>query len=234
MTAERGSTTDQWEQVASLAEVGVMAASLLHELRASLFAARGRMELAVARNQPIGPEAAREILGHLNDLDELLGSWGGMSQTDEPTRRFDIHEPVGRALGLMEARRREVGASVVLVPSDISPMILGRPGAIRQVVVNLVQNALDAVEGGPERQIRLSTEVAGSRVRLTVDDSGPGIARDQRERVLEAFVTSKAPGRGTGLGLFLARRLVEGSSGRLLVEESPAGGARMVVDLPAA
>jgi signal transduction histidine kinase len=71
-------------------------------------------------------------------------------------------------------------------------------------------------------------------VRLLVEDSGPGIARDIRHRIFDPFFTTKGPDEGTGLGLAICQRVVSEVGGKIWLEESPLGGARFVVELPAA
>jgi C4-dicarboxylate-specific signal transduction histidine kinase len=224
-----------WERIAALAELGVMSASLLHELRASLFAAKGTLELAVARDQPLPADAARDVLGHLRDLDDLLSSWGGMGRVDEDSSRFDLNLPLERAIGLVEPRRRQVGASLepALHPGPL--WVHGRPNALRQVVVNVLHNALDAVENtGRRKVVSVATRIDGERIRLDVCDSGPGIPVEMRARLFEPFATSKEPGRGTGLGLYISRRLVEQAGGQLLLDDGEDGGTLVSVELPLA
>jgi signal transduction histidine kinase len=102
------------------------------------------------------------------------------------------------------------------------------------VLLNLLLNAADAVprEGG---KITLrAARAPRDRVQITVEDNGPGIAAEIRDRVFEPFVTTKEPGKGTGLGLAVCLGLVEAAGGTLAVEEGEEGGARFVIELPAA
>ena len=100
------------------------------------------------------------------------------------------------------------------------------------MLVNLLLNAAQALSG----RGRLSVELAsrGEQVELTVDDDGPGIPAHDHERVFQPFVSTKAPGEGTGLGLALCRKLVEAHGGTISADASPLGGARLRVSLPVA
>jgi two-component system, sensor histidine kinase RegB len=101
-------------------------------------------------------------------------------------------------------------------------------GALRQVAQCLLQNALEACQG----PVDLSLEAVGSRLRLEVSDRGPGMAPALLARVGEPFFSTKPPGRGLGLGLFLARSLSEQMGGRLDLESRPGSGTRAVVEVP--
>jgi signal transduction histidine kinase len=101
-----------------------------------------------------------------------------------------------------------------------------------QVVLNLVLNAADAVGAGGH--VRIAAERGGLGVRLSVEDDGPGIDPNVRNRLFEPFVTTKEVGKGTGLGLAVCRGLVESIGGSIVLDETVTRGARFVVELPAA
>src|SRR5690606_1569283 len=154
------------------------------------------------------------------------------------------------------------------------PQVSGNPHHLQQVLVNLLVNAIDALEATPEPAISIRSRVRDTRltervparrkddppgidyshrrrlfatrtpredpysvtgrlVEVIVSDNGPGIARDVRDQIFEPFVTTKEPGKGTGLGLAVSARLIETMGGVLRTEESDAGGAQFVVLLPA-
>lgn len=114
--------------------------------------------------------------------------------------------------------------------------VRGRPGHIQQVAMNLVQNAIDALEGRTEGAIEISARVAGDRGVLSVADSGPGVPEDLAQAVFDPFFTTKPVGRGTGLGLSISNKIVEEHGGRLRLcpSGSALGGACFSFDLPLA
>jgi C4-dicarboxylate-specific signal transduction histidine kinase len=113
--------------------------------------------------------------------------------------------------------------------------VLGLGQELQQVVINLVTNAEHAVRGRPNAVIELATEGREGWVRLTVEDSGPGVPQNVRSRIFDPFFTTKSPDEGSGLGLSICQRVVAEVGGRIWLEDSETlGGAKFVVELPAA
>jgi signal transduction histidine kinase len=110
--------------------------------------------------------------------------------------------------------------------------VTGDPDHLRQVLVNLLLNAAQALAGAG--RLRVGLTCSAEQAELTVDDNGPGIPADEQERVFQPFVSTKGPGEGTGLGLALCRKLVEAHGGTIVAEIAPLGGARLRVILPTA
>jgi C4-dicarboxylate-specific signal transduction histidine kinase len=136
-----------------------------------------------------------------------------------------------------EIRRRVLRAESVEFRTTLdhsAPAVLGLGQELQQVVINLVTNAEYVVRGRKPAIIQLRTQAREGWVRLTVDDSGPGVPRDIRGRIFDPFFTTKSPDEGTGLGLAICQRVVTEVGGKIWIEDSELGGARFVVELPAA
>jgi len=114
---------------------------------------------------------------------------------------------------------------------DLPEVALGREQLV-QVVLNLVLNAADAC--GPGGKISVSARPAPAGVTLEIQDDGPGVAAEVRDRLFEPFVSTKEVGKGTGLGLAVCRGLVEAAGGSINLDESYTDGARFVLELPRA
>ena len=113
------------------------------------------------------------------------------------------------------------------------PPARGEAARLAQVVLNLLLNAADAIQG--EGTITLEVRpIEGGFVELAVADTGPGIPASIREHLFEPFVTTKPPGQGTGLGLAVCHTIIERLGGTIEVDSPPEGGARFVVRLPIA
>jgi len=102
------------------------------------------------------------------------------------------------------------------------------------VLINLMRNAIDAVQGAPQRKLCVRARADGSRVILTVTDTGPGIRADILPRLFQPFVSSKPAGAGLGLELVISDQLVRGVGGTLQAGNCDEGGARFTIDLPMA
>lgn len=115
-----------------------------------------------------------------------------------------------------------------------SLMVRGRPGHVQQVVMNLVQNAVDALEGRAGGRIEITAAVSGPRGELSVRDNGPGVPETVAQAIFDPFFTTKEVGRGTGLGLSISNKIVEEHGGRLRLCSGIGSGACFSFDLPLA
>jgi signal transduction histidine kinase len=114
-----------------------------------------------------------------------------------------------------------------------TPPVYGDQNRIEQVFVNLLTNAADAVEStGHDGTIAISVSYAGSRIVVTVHDTGPGIRDEEQEKIFMPFFTTKAIGKGTGLGLAISKNIIEDHRGMLTVKNHPNGGAVFTILLP--
>ncbi len=139
---------------------------------------------------------------------------------------------VERARALVFAGMR-TGPEIVLDRSLDSVRMRCDQDRLVQVLVNLLQNAHDALSEGEGGEVRIWAVLDGEGgVRLRVDDDGPGIDDAVRGRLFEPFTTTKPPGRGTGLGLYTSYMLIEAMHGKLTLEARPAGGTRAEIHLP--
>lgn len=210
-------------------EPRVLLAALVHELRQPLFALKGRLQLAVSSAEPADAECILESVLHMESL--LARYSGGESGALEPEQRFDLRLIVAQSLEMLAAPIAATGAEVVThMPTD-RVETWGRPGAVRQVVMNLLQNALEAVASQTDRRIEVRVSSHGERIELVVSDSGQGLAEAVQDRLFEPFVSTKELGRG-GLGLFIANELVREANGTLTLDTQDSGGTRACMELP--
>jgi two-component system OmpR family sensor kinase len=204
-----------------------------HELRTPLTAIRGQLEV-LARNARPEPEEVRHVEGvamvEMARIERLVNDLLTLARLDEsaPLERREIS--LVPYLGGLAAEQS-------LGEVDLGDLAEGTlradPDRLTQVLRNLLANARR--HAGPVGRVALSASTAGRRLTIRVDDDGPGIDPDQRERVFDRFHRSEAArGRhsgGSGLGLAIARSIVELHGGRIWIEESPLGGARVAFEL---
>jgi len=110
--------------------------------------------------------------------------------------------------------------------------VLGDAVRIEQVLVNLLRNALDAVEDAPVKQVQVLLEIDGDHALLRIRDSGAGISDEVAPHLFEPFFTTKASSRGLGLGLAISSSIVQAMNGQLSAHNHEQGGAEFVVRLP--
>ena len=216
-------------------------AAMSHELRTPLNAIIGFSELLIDRPDGEPPARVREFAGHIHGsglhLLELINEVLDLARVEagRPDLRpsaFDLVSLLGETIAAMRplAERK----ALVLVfdgPSEVP--LVADPARIRQVVFNLVSNAIKFTPPGGRITVRASR--SGDQVRLSVDDTGVGIDPSDLDRVFEAFeqVPNGASREGTGLGLALSRRLVEAHGGTIEVTSEVGQGSRFTVRLPA-
>jgi two-component system sensor histidine kinase HupT/HoxJ len=119
-------------------------------------------------------------------------------------------------------------------PGEVPLMVCGNPGQLMQVMMNLIQNAVDATAGRAGAQLTITAHDAGGWLRLRFADNGPGMDAAVLPRVFDPFFTTKPVGQGTGLGLSISYGIVEQHGGRLSAENAATGGAVLTLELPAA
>jgi signal transduction histidine kinase len=225
-----------------LASVGRLSAGLAHEIGNPLAAILGFQELLLAGG--LNEADQKDFLQRMKReterihriLRDLLDFARPASPRGEGEREAagDVGEAVADVLSLVRPQKAlrevELRAEIAL---DLPKVTLSHQRLV-QVILNLVLNAADAVSPrtGGRVVVRAERREAGG-VRLAVEDNGPGIAPSVRDRLFEPFVTTKAVGEGTGLGLAVCRGLVEAVGGSISAETGEDGGALCVIELPA-
>ncbi|MBX3593363.1 PAS domain S-box protein [Sphingomonas sp.] len=216
--------------ISRVSAMGTMASTIAHELNQPLAAIANYMEASgdlLARGDA-DPELLREAVGQ--SASEALRAGGIVRRLRDFVARGEVAREVeslpaliadASRLALIGARERGVRALFDLDPD--AELVLVDRVQIQQVIVNLVRNAVEAVDGQRVRDITLiSRRVDPDRVQVTVADTGDGIAAEVRERLFEAFNSSKE--RGMGLGLSICRTIVEAHGGRIWAEDVAGGG----------
>ena len=117
------------------------------------------------------------------------------------------------------------------VPPDLPPIVVDRR-QLQEVLFNLVRNAGQAIL--PPGTVWVRARLAEGQVRIEIEDTGSGIPPDKLEKIYDPFFTTKEPGKGTGLGLFIVRQIVERNKGRITVESPIGKGTTFFLDFPAA
>lgn len=221
-----------------MASLGEMASGMAHEINNPLSAILVKTEVLKVMLKEKGidggdisaeVEKIKSILGRIGKIVSGLRTFSRTS-ADDPFEPAQLQEVVNETLDLCSEKLKSKGI-VLKVQKCPNVILICKPGQISQVLLNLLNNAADAVEGQLEKRIDITFQEFGSRVQIRVTDSGPGIPDYVAARMMEPFYTTKEPNRGTGLGLSISKGIVEDHQGRLWFEQNHAQ-TRFIVELP--
>jgi two-component system, NtrC family, sensor kinase len=233
---ERGRLEQQLRQAEKLSALGQMISGVAHELNNPLAVIKGFVEL-VLNHHDINPRTRANLekaAQETNRAARLVRNLLSMSR-QQPERRevADLNEMLTRIVELrkLDFAVAEIDYRLNLEP-DLPPLSLNSD-QIQQVIIILINNALQALVGlhRPGR-LHFRTQHLPERVRLTVEDSGPGVPPHLRAKIFAPFFTTKPAGVGTGLGLSIAHGILTEHRGRIFYEASALGGAGFVIELP--
>lgn len=216
-----------------LAVVGEMASAVAHGLRNPLASIRSCAELTLDDDIP---DSCRETLTDITDQVDRLEGWirsflirsrrdpGSMSE------QAQIDHVIARCIDNFQPQLTRRAISVTVTPGTGSPMVLGRPAELEQVLNTILSNGIEAVPDGGTLGITWTNQPDGM-LELRITDTGPGIPAEMLHRVFEPFQTGKAS--GLGVGLALGRRIAERMGGSLDLANGPMQGAVVTLRLPA-
>jgi signal transduction histidine kinase len=172
-----------------------------------------------------------ELTMAIGRISEIVGAVKGYAYLDQaPVQRIDLRTGIEQTLVILRHRLKE-GIEVELDLAGDLPEIEAFGSELNQVWTNLIDNAIDAMDGRGRLTITAERDPDGNGVRVGVCDSGPGIPQGIRDRLFEPFFTTKPPGKGTGLGLHISYNVVASHGGTLSVESEP-GRTCFLVSLP--
>lgn len=220
----------------------VFLANMSHELRTPLNAILGFSSMLYKdghfpehqrRNLEIINRSGEHLLGLINDVLDMAKIDAGRIQVEETP--FDLGKLILDVSDMMSIRAKDKGLRLVIDQSSQFPrFVVGDEARLRQMLINLVGNAVKFTQEGGVT-LRLGTrENARAHIMIEVEDTGPGILPEDQQRIFEPFVQLDAQGdnKGTGLGLTITRQFVELMGGKLFLESTPGKGSLFRIDLP--
>jgi signal transduction histidine kinase len=216
-----------------LSAVGKLAASVAHEIRNPITSVKMLVGLALRRHnpKPLSEADLRVMHEEIGRVEQTVQHLLDFARRPVPKRsRVDLGAAIEQAADLVHTRAAQQGVEL-RIPSGPTPVYADVDrDQLHSVLVNLLLNALDAMPHGGRLEVELWPELDGSVV-LRVTDTGPGIPREVMHKLFEPFVSTKP--NGTGLGLSVARRIIEEHDGTIRVQNGPEGGACFTIRLPA-
>ncbi len=213
-----------------LSLMGEQVAYVAHDIRSPL----GAIIMSI---QMLPDDAAddgiRDFLrGEAERATALADELRSFAKRSDQVTQCDIEAELRATAWAVRHRAAQRGVTLDFVPGAPVPLD-ARPNEVRQVLVNLLENGVDAAAGSATSMVRVSVHVHGSEARIAVEDSGPGIPPGERQRLFESFYTTKSD--GTGMGLAICKRIVESAGGTIEASASAdLGGAQFDVRLPLA
>jgi len=224
-----------------LASLGTLAAGIAHEINnplAIINESAGWLKLILNKKEMAGMPRKQDFENALNKIEKgidrarrITHQFLGFAKKDDSVfAEVDLEELVEEAVHLV---KREATNKVIQIVREIDPdtrTIWSDAYQFRQVLINLLTNAIHATDAGG--QITIILEAAGDKVKLTVRDNGRGIPKENIKKIFEPFFSTKPPGEGTGLGLFVTRGIVEKLCGTIEVESRLGDGTSFYVNLP--
>jgi signal transduction histidine kinase len=221
-------------QSEKLATIGQMAAGIAHELNTPLTYIMGNLELL--ESQPASP-VQKEMLASVAVGAERISSLAQrLLAFSRPAREepvdVAVNDVVERSLELCHYQVLRGGVHLAKDLAPSLPRVKGMPDQLEMALINLVVNAVHAMEGGGT--LTVATSGRGGEVEISVTDSGQGIPAELQAKVFEPFVTTKPEGKGTGLGLSTVLMIVERHKGRIDFTSTPQAGTTFRIHLPTA
>jgi len=250
MAVEKQQLGKQLVRATRLAELGQMAAGFAHEINNPLQimkSDRALMEMIFSdlkKRGDLREEDVKDLEETLAQLNVQIERCSKITQAilefgrkSEPTQKdVDVGEFISQVTSMIDEKASVQGIRVKKEISDQTPLLRADPAQLQQVLLNLLNNAMDAItekhgcEGG-ELIIQAGPDTGG-RVRIAVRDNGAGINPDNLKKIFAPFFTTKPPGKGTGLGLYVCYGIIEGMGGNMEVESQRGVGTTFVVHLP--
>lgn len=225
----------QLAQAEKLAAVGKLAASVAHEIRNPLTSMKMwlySLRRAVGQNPDL-QEKISIVSDETVRLENIVRQFLEFSRPPQmKLSRHPIGELLDKTLELLKYRIEEHNIRVIRQPEPVVPDVLADAEQLKQVLMNLIHNAVEAMEDGGEIRISVEPETRNGEPVLAVRiaDNGPGMSSDQYDRAFEPFFTTKSE--GTGLGLCIAASIMARHGGGLTLEPSSAGGTECIVTIP--
>jgi two-component system, NtrC family, nitrogen regulation sensor histidine kinase NtrY len=175
-------------------------------------------------------ESTTTVLEEADRLKRIVAEFSDFARMPKPEfQRIDLNEVIRSAVKLYQG----AGESIEL-KLGVIPQLDADKNQINQVILNLVENARDAISKREDGHIVISTRLgeAGDRALFVIEDNGPGVPSDLKDRVFAPYFTTKHAKGGTGLGLAIVHRIVNDHGGRIVISDAPGGGARFAIELP--
>ncbi len=231
---ERHKLEEQLRQTERLAEMGTLASGMAHEIGTPMNVIMGRAEYLLARTQDEKiRQGLQTIIGQVERITKIMNQLLTFARRKPAERRpMDLRTTADDCLDMLRDRLEKSRIAVTVKGAASLPPVQADRDQMSQVFLNLFLNAIHAMPDGGHLTVTLGE--AGRQLRVSVADTGHGIAPDDLSKIFNPFFTTKEIGKGTGLGLTVVHGIVQEHGGTISVESEPAHGTTFTVTLPVA
>jgi len=230
------STQAQLVQSEKLSAIGEFVAGVAHELNNPLATVIGFSEMLLARGLDARTgHQLDQVHKNARRCQKIVQGLLSFARRHQPERTaVNLNTVAESASEFLQYQMRTSNVTVVLTLDPSIPAFSGDAHQLQQVVVNILNNARQAIEGHqPSGRIEIRTSAAEGTLRLVIEDNGPGIPAEHLGRIFDPFFTTKEVGRGTGLGLSLCYGIIKEHGGNITARSTPGCGATFLIELPA-
>jgi two-component system sensor histidine kinase PhcS len=221
-------TEAQLDHSDRLASIGRLSAGIIHEINNPLNFVKSALYVLNKKTRSMPAELAESVSNITRDVsegvDRVVAIVSDLRTFAHPDQR-SLH-PVNVQSAISKAERflaRDIGDNQIQLTIQAAPglHILADDREVLQVLINLLQNSIDALQGRPNRTLKISSYQRGDRIRLSITDSGTGISHEQASKIFDPFYTTKEVGKGMGLGLSICYRMMQQMQGDIELESVP-------------
>ena len=224
-------------RASKLASLGRIAAGVAHEIGNPLAAIKGYLSLV---KRGLEPEEQEEVLNRcvaeldrIHDTIRQLLTYARRDDSAKELVEFGVEATIEDVLKLLRNHPELKGVEIEFKP-ELTENVTGLEEAFRQVVLNIMLNAGQALKNCPSPCVKIKLEPTARDLLIHISDNGPGIPKSAFDQIFDPFFTTKDPGEGTGLGLAVSRSLIEGMGGKLNCVSDKSQGAQFTIRLPKA
>ncbi len=224
-----------------LASIGELASSIAHEINnplSILSASNEIQQRAISQHKPLTQEKQMRFLQSqekaITRMSEIISGLRGFTRTNQEEREvFDANALVVDTLNFISTLLMKESIQIENNACAEKLPIWGNTGHFQQILINLITNAKDAIAQQPDRIIKISTIKQNSKVIVKIEDNGPGLTPEIKDKIFENFFSTKKRGKGTGLGMGIVKKLCQRLDGEVFAGNSEeTGGAQFIISLP--
>ena len=231
----------QLVQSDKLAALGKMAAGVAHEINnplAVILQKTGWLqdlleeeEFQKSANGEEFKNSVKKIEEHVERARKVVHNMLGYARRMEPRMEdVDVNQTINQTVDILENFARGNNIDIQTDLAENLPIIAGDQAQLQQVILNLMNNAIDAI--GKDGTISIRSGAGKSEIRITIADTGPGIPESMQKKVFDPFFTTKSTGKGTGLGLWISYSIIEKMGGKMVLQSKEGQGATFTITLP--